>query len=92
MSEAAAQRPSNFGDPDELRAMILDGLVTTDQLRRAFGWSLRTYYGYAEQGLPFLKFGEKRLHDPASVRTWILSRERKHTQARRPGRPRKAAQ
>lgn len=47
---------------------------------------VRTVRRWEEQGLPVIVVGARRLHDPASVRAWLLGRERKREAPRR-GRP-----
>jgi hypothetical protein len=81
------------GNADTIRNKVLDGLIPRDEFIRGMGWSDGTYYKRCNEGMPFVKLGQFRYHDPVVVHAWIVERgTKKHAEARRPGRPRKAAQ
>lgn len=71
---------------------VLAGLLTRVQLAEQLNCSERTIIRYERAGMPFISFGMIRRYNPPSVREWMLSKERGHTEPKR-GRPagRKAA-
>lgn len=65
---------------------ILAGLLTRQQLADQLHCGLRTVIRRERQGMPFIAIGMVRLYDPATVRAWLLSHERRHDAPKR-GRP-----
>jgi hypothetical protein len=51
----------------------------------------RTLMRWEGEGLPVIRVGKMRLHDPAAVRGWIVSHQSREEAPRGRGRPRKAA-
>lgn len=54
---------------------IFDGLLTRKQLAGLLNVCDKTITRHEARGMPFIKAGGMRLYNPASVRTWLLSRE-----------------
>lgn len=57
---------------------ILAGLHTRDETATEIGCSVRTILRWERQGLPVIRVGARRWHDPEAVRIWLLSHERRH--------------
>ncbi len=71
-------------------ASITAGLITREQAARDFGCSERTLIRREHAGMPVIKLGSLRLYNPAAVRDWLLTHERRHDVPKR-GRPTKRA-
>ncbi len=69
---------------------VVTGLVRRDELEFQFGRSSRTIIRWEHAGLPVIKLGMTRLYDPAKVREWLMTHERRHNIPKR-GRPSRAA-
>jgi hypothetical protein len=65
---------------------ITAGLVTREQLAADLRCSERTIIRREHQGMPVIKLGMTRLYDPASVRAWLMTHERRRELPKR-GRP-----
>lgn len=92
-SPPASAAPGTKVPSDEAnhrRAVLFDGLCTQEQLAAAFGYKRRTVYVLMEQGLPYIKVGQRRYFDLEAVREWIRSQQIDRTPRGR-GRPKKAA-
>ncbi len=75
--------------PDELRAELLGGYATINELAAALGCSPRTVH---RMGLPYVKVRNRRLYHIEKTRSRLLEAEADtRAPASRPGRPRKAA-
>ena len=57
---------------------ILLGLQTRADTAAELGVSVRTLSRWERFGMPTIRVGAQRWHDPASVRAWLLARERRH--------------
>jgi hypothetical protein len=57
---------------------ILTGVETRADTAAAMGVSVRTLLRWERFGMPTTRVGAQRWHDPASVRAWLLTRERRH--------------
>jgi len=73
----------------DARAVLFEGLVDQPTLMRVLDRTKRTIDRYEADGLPFVKFGSRRLYDLAAVREWIISKysDSRSREPRRPGRP-----
>jgi hypothetical protein len=58
----------------QIRDRILGGYCTRDQLCLAMGWTMNAYYIYSARGLPHVRVGRNRLHDPDAIREWMIQR------------------
>ena len=65
---------------------ILAGLIDDEECARQLHCSIRTIDRYRALGLPTIVFGKKVLFDPAAVRGWVMSHQRRHETPKR-GRP-----
>ena len=65
---------------------VLAGLVNRPNLSADLGKSERTIIRWEHAGMPVIRVGMTRLYDPASVRQWLLTHERRHDVPKR-GRP-----
>ncbi len=71
-------------------ASVLAGLLNREQLGADLGKSERTLIRWEHTGMPVIRVGMTRLYDPAAVRSWLLTHERRHNIPKR-GRPNKQA-
>lgn len=62
---------------------ITQGLQSREQTALQLGRSVRTIARWERMGLPVIRVGTLRLHDPISVREWLRSRERCYDAPRR---------
>lgn len=70
---------------------VLAGLLDRERLGKQLGnVSDRTIIRYERAGMPFIAVGMLRLYDPAKVREWLMTHERRHDAPKR-GRPAKRA-
>lgn len=70
---------------------ILAGLIADEECARQLHCSVRTIDRYRGAGMPTIVLGKRVLFDPAAVREWVMSHQRRHDVPKR-GRPaRKAA-
>lgn len=69
---------------------ILAGLIADDECARQLHCSTRTIDRYRAAGMPTIVLGKKVLFDPAAVRDWVMSHQRRHDAPKR-GRPSKQA-
>ena len=60
-------------------AGILDGLLTRQQIAEQFQVHPHTIWVWERAGLPRIVMSKVRLYEPAKVREWLLSHERRHT-------------
>ena len=67
-------------------ASVLAGLLTRASLSDELGKSERTLIRWEHAGMPVIRVGMTRLYDPATVRAWLLTHERRHDVPKR-GRP-----
>ena len=56
---------------------VTAGLQSREQTALELGRSIRTIARWERRGLPVIQIGTLRLHDPASVREWLKSLERR---------------
>lgn len=59
-------------------ASITQGLLTRPQLAADLNVSERTVIRHEHAGLPVIRVGMSRYYNPASVRDWLLTHERRH--------------
>ena len=71
---------------EQTAASITAGLATRQQLATDLHCSERTIIRREHQGMPVIKLGMLRLYNPAAVRGWLLTHERRHDAPKR-GRP-----
>ena len=64
-------------------ASIVAGLLTRPQLAADLDCSDRTIIRYENAGLPVIRLGMLRFYNPAAVRAWLMTHERRHTTPRR---------
>lgn len=69
---------------------ILAGLIADEECARQLHCSVRTIDRYRAAGMPAIVLGKKVLFDPAAVREWVMSHQRRHDVPKR-GRPAKQA-
>jgi hypothetical protein len=75
-----------------LRQQLLNGLADDSALVTMLGVGPQAINRYiANEGLPFIKLGRRRLYDIAAVNVWLRSRPQRNAPARGRGRPRKLA-
>lgn len=65
---------------------VLAGLLTRASLSDELRKSERTLIRWEHAGMPVIRVGMTRLYDPAAVRAWLLTHERRHDVPKR-GRP-----
>lgn len=70
---------------------VVAGLQQREDTARQIGVCERTVHRWEQQGLPVIKIGKLRLHDPVAVREWLLRQQVRDTPPRGRGRPRNAA-
>lgn len=68
--------------------MITEGLQSRAATAAEFGRSERTIQRWERTGLPVIRVGTVRMHDPAAVREWLRTQQRQQDVPQR-GRPRK---
>lgn len=66
---------------------IMEGLQGREQTALELGRSLRTIARWERMGMPVIRVGTLRLHDPVSVREWLRAQEQKQDAPRRGRRP-----
>ncbi len=71
---------------DPLHANITAGLLIRPQIASDLDCSERTIIRREHAGMPVIRVGMLRLYNPAAVREWLLTHERRHDMPRR-GRP-----
>lgn len=69
---------------------ILAGLIADDECARQLHCSTRTIERYRSAGMPAIILGKRVFFDPAAVREWVMSHQRRHDVPKR-GRPAKRA-
>lgn len=62
---------------------ITAGLQTRDATAVEFGRSERTIQRWERMGLPVIRVGTVRMHDPAAVRDWLRSQQQRQDVPRR---------
>ena len=67
-------------------ASVLAGLLTRASLSDELRKSERTLIRWEHAGMPVIRVGMTPLYDPAAVRAWLLTHERRHHLPKR-GRP-----
>lgn len=73
---------------------VIAGLQSRKLTASQLGVHERTIARWEDQGLPVIKVGQLRLHDPAAVRSWLLGHQKDQRWNEAPprrGRPRKLA-
>ncbi len=65
---------------------VLAGLLTRAGLSGELRKSERTLIRWEHAGMPVIRVGMTRLYDPARIREWLMTHERRHDVPRR-GRP-----
>jgi phage terminase Nu1 subunit (DNA packaging protein) len=75
----------------ETTTSVVAGLQSREETARQLGVHTKTISRWEDDGLPVIKVGKLRLHDPAEVRRWILTHQSRPEAPRGRGRPRKAA-
>ena len=70
---------------------VIAGLVSRAKLALQLDVNQRTLMRWEHEGLPVIRVGKLRLHDPAAVRNWIISHQSRKDEPPRRGRPRKIA-
>jgi hypothetical protein len=71
-------------------ASITAGLRTRTDLAGDLNCSERTIIRHEHAGMPVIRLGMLRLYNPATVRAWLIARERRYEEPKR-GRPKRAA-
>ncbi|HUN44130.1 MAG TPA: hypothetical protein VMU81_27880 [Acetobacteraceae bacterium] len=84
--------PETIEMPPTAPGRLFEGFLTPHQLETETGWGWRTVLRREAEGLPVVKIGATKLYPIAQVRAWLLAQaEKRQTEPRGRGRPRKAA-
>ncbi len=89
--------PAGLHDPDlspsaaAVRSALLSGLSTVEDFAAALNKSKRTVDQWIADGLPIVRVGRTPYVAVADARAWLLKPSARKPEARKPGRPRKAA-
>ena len=86
-----AETQTNSPEIAAVRAALLDGLASKADFAAAIGKCERTVNMWIAQGMPTVRVGRTPYISIVEARAWLLKPNARRADARKPGRPRKAA-